>query len=342
MTLFLPARPRSGRTTGVVEMGVRESPDGATPTGADRRWGLGERELALRLPPHPASVAEARRLLTAGLRDRGRADLVDDAAIVVSELVSNAVMHAGTEIALRCLPTAHGVRVEVADGSPDLPVTPLAVGVSSISGRGLALVESVALRWGAERETGGGKTVWCELDGLRPPEPDVTPEQLLDAWVRLDDAAARPALSAPVVVTLPDMDTAALLATREHSDNLIRELKLVLLTVEGGDADSPADSGLLELARRLDAAAQEFADARRQLRSAAVRARGDHRDTVTARLSLTPEDGPAALRYLAALEEADALAGTGALLVEAASPQQRDLRRWYLQQIAMQIAGIST
>ncbi|HTW21528.1 MAG TPA: ATP-binding protein [Mycobacteriales bacterium] len=112
----------------------------------------------VRLPPHPASVGRARRFVLDELRTMGIADPNAAAELVVSELVTNAVMHAGTPITVRVERWGAGARVEVADGSHSMPGL-RAVSVASSSGRGLTLVEHFATAWGADR-TDDGKVVW--------------------------------------------------------------------------------------------------------------------------------------------------------------------------------------
>src|SRR5687768_3654860 len=73
------------------------------------------------LPPHAASVGEARRLVRAELRESGREDLIDAAERLVSELVTNALVHAGTPIEVTASVGDSGLRVEIGDGSPSLP-----------------------------------------------------------------------------------------------------------------------------------------------------------------------------------------------------------------------------
>jgi anti-sigma regulatory factor (Ser/Thr protein kinase) len=110
------------------------------------------------LPPHPASVGRARRFVRERLEELGVRDPGSDAELVVSELVTNAVMHAGTNITVRVVPAGRGARVEVADGSTELPGLRVVTAGSS-SGRGLTLVEHFSQHWGADR-TAAGKVVW--------------------------------------------------------------------------------------------------------------------------------------------------------------------------------------
>jgi len=93
--------------------------------------------LDLLLPPAPSSVAEARHRIRELLTGTGREDLVDDCVLLVSEVVTNALLHAGTDIELRAALVGTGVRVEVGDGSPHLPA-PRNYAATSGTGRGLA------------------------------------------------------------------------------------------------------------------------------------------------------------------------------------------------------------
>ena len=93
----------------------------------------------------------------------------DTVLLVVSELVTNAVLHARSEFELTVSGTDRVVRVEVSDHNPELPVWPeLPVSTTgapdeACGGRGLALVRSLAKDWGVEAHPGDGKTVWCEV-----------------------------------------------------------------------------------------------------------------------------------------------------------------------------------
>jgi anti-sigma regulatory factor (Ser/Thr protein kinase) len=109
------------------------------------------------LPPLPASVAKARRFVLSKLGQLGVSD-PGDVALVVSELVTNAVVHAGTAITVRVGPGPAGVRIEIADESRDLPGLRIP-NPGAKSGRGLLLVEHFTQAWGVE-QTPSGKVVW--------------------------------------------------------------------------------------------------------------------------------------------------------------------------------------
>lgn len=120
-------------------------------------------EQATSLPRDPASARAARRFVHDALACVDAEDLEDTVTLLVSELVTNAVVHAGSEVEVLVRLTPAAVRVEVSDASDVSPVARLA-GEEDTSGRGLGLVESLARRWGIDPSPAGGKTVWFEVD----------------------------------------------------------------------------------------------------------------------------------------------------------------------------------
>ncbi|MEU3947942.1 ATP-binding protein [Streptomyces sp. NPDC029526] len=117
------------------------------------------------LPRLPESAAPARCLVSTACAAWGLGDLAEDAALVVSELVANAVRHArkGTLRVVVERPGADLVRIGVVDFSREHPV-PRAHGPEDESGRGLVLVAHLAEDWGTD-PLPWGKRVWAELRG---------------------------------------------------------------------------------------------------------------------------------------------------------------------------------
>ncbi|MFC5851840.1 ATP-binding protein [Streptomyces chlorus] len=126
--------------------------------------------MQLEIRPDPAEVGRARRWARSRLAGSGIAadePLAETLILLVSELVTNAVVHTGCPAVLRLsLPGATAgeatVRLEVADRSCRAPV-PRCVDGDATGGRGLALVDGLADRWGWSTD-GVGKRIWCELD----------------------------------------------------------------------------------------------------------------------------------------------------------------------------------
>ncbi|MFF3500094.1 SpoIIE family protein phosphatase [Streptomyces sp. NPDC003247] len=117
--------------------------------------------------PLGRSVATARSFVRDTLQGWGFADIVDDAVVLTSELVTNAVVHAGTHADVLCLRTDDGVRIEVADRYPEREVplqgSPASMGSPDREGgRGLQLCAAIAGRWGVEY-TPTHKNVWFQL-----------------------------------------------------------------------------------------------------------------------------------------------------------------------------------
>ncbi|WP_459182245.1 ATP-binding protein [Streptomyces sp.] len=137
-------------------------------------------QVQLEVGPDPAEVGRARRWARSRLMGSGiGADepLAETLILLISELVTNAVVHTGCPAVLRMLfasaqsPERDTVRVEVADAS-DSPPCPRHAERDETGGRGLELVDGLADRWGWEPE-GHGKQIWCEIDRAALPSATV-------------------------------------------------------------------------------------------------------------------------------------------------------------------------
>jgi anti-sigma regulatory factor (Ser/Thr protein kinase) len=118
--------------------------------------------------PHPTAPREARRFVTDTLRRSGHTTaLVDYAQLAVSELATNAVIHARTQFVVAVQSSHRGVRLSVRDASPHRPVIRDRAANPS-GGRGLQVVAALAADWGVEA-TAQGKTVWAQLQPNVPP-----------------------------------------------------------------------------------------------------------------------------------------------------------------------------
>lgn len=113
----------------------------------------------------PASVREGRRFARALLKRWGLQQLDHAVTLLVSETVTNAIIHARSPVELAIAASDHDLRVEVWDNSPAEPVlVDERGGDLGPSGRGMVLVDALADRWGCDRVDGGGKVVWFELE----------------------------------------------------------------------------------------------------------------------------------------------------------------------------------
>ncbi|MDQ1724287.1 MAG: hypothetical protein QOG52_1315 [Frankiaceae bacterium] len=112
-------------------------------------------------PPTAEAPRAVRAWIRALLHDERHAPMEHTACLLVTELVTNAVLHARTPICVALELRGNGLRMSVADHSPHRP-TVRSYDTESTTGRGLHLVDVLAHRWGLE-ERPGGKAVWCEL-----------------------------------------------------------------------------------------------------------------------------------------------------------------------------------
>ncbi|WP_431783116.1 ATP-binding protein [Streptomyces chumphonensis] len=121
--------------------------------------------VVLRWDRDPRNVGKARAGLRVTLATWGLTAIEEEASLVLSELLTNAVRHAnvpGRQIETRYLLVPDGLRVEVHDACDVRPVMELPAGATT-GGWGLPLVDVLAARWGVSDRQGPGKVVWAEL-----------------------------------------------------------------------------------------------------------------------------------------------------------------------------------
>ena len=128
---------------------------------------------ALDLPSDLIAPREARAVVRDLLQRWGFRDLVDEATLIVSELVANAVEHTGSLCAMVVNRTEGSIRIEVRDTAPDARLRPRNAGSSLAErGRGLMIVSALAAAWGVDADE-QSKSVWVQLDrpGARDDRP---------------------------------------------------------------------------------------------------------------------------------------------------------------------------
>jgi anti-sigma regulatory factor (Ser/Thr protein kinase) len=108
------------------------------------------------------SAGAARRFLATTLISWKTPRYGEDAVLLLSELVANAALHARTQIGVRIELKPDCLHLAVTDGSPQQP-TMRHYSDDATTGRGLALVSALALRWGVDANPDGTKTVWAEV-----------------------------------------------------------------------------------------------------------------------------------------------------------------------------------
>ena len=147
----------------------------------------GQREVSpssdVLLPWAPSSVATARGQLSADLREAGLvADAIGDAALVLSELLSNSIRHArplpGALVQVSWALSNRSLVVSVRDGGSRTRPRASHPSPSALGGRGLAIVECLASAWGVQDST-AGVTVWAML-----PAPPCRPAGAVNGHAR--------------------------------------------------------------------------------------------------------------------------------------------------------------
>lgn len=288
--------------------------------------GQGQRQL--RLPASRASVALARAELRDLLEEAGHAEWIDTSELALSELVTNAIVHAGTEVELALRVHDDHLRGEIADGSPHAPVrrdySPLAG-----TGRGLHLVHELVDAWGVEPHA-GGKVVWFEVGS--PPRADAE----RDAGADPTRTVLPGARTGDVVrVELRNFPTVMHAAWQEHAASLLRERLLV--------GDEPDEDGTVLVAHACasDAMNLLFEQAPRQPavelpEQIMVSATEPHVSVELLEITMPL----ASLAHFDALdtmlEEAAVLADGGAMLVQPTQPEVRAFRRWLCSEVRRQ------
>jgi anti-sigma regulatory factor (Ser/Thr protein kinase) len=283
----------------------------------------------LQVNPALDGVRAARRLTSATLQALPD-DLASDAELVVTELVTNAVLHGAPPICFRVHGRRDRVRIEVVDAGKSIPLRGRG-STEGMTGRGLAVVESLCTAWGVEPAP-DGKVVWAELGkprrrtARRAARTD--PDAMRDSW-RGTDPQPR------YEIHLGWVPTELLVAAKRHIDNIVREITLMQAPSE--DAERLPS----ETVRLLVRVTEDFAEARSEIKRQALDAarRGDVFTDLT--LHLPVSAAAAGLRYLAALDEADRQARKARLLTVAAPPSHRLFREWYVRALVERLRAAS-
>jgi anti-sigma regulatory factor (Ser/Thr protein kinase) len=274
-------------------------------------------------------VRAARRLTSATLRNLP-GELSSDAELVVTELVTNAVLHGEPPISFRLRGRRDRVRVEVVDAGHSMPLRGRG-STEGMTGRGLAVVESLTTAWGVE-PADDGKVVWAELGKPRRRSARrggrIDLEALRSTW-RGKDPHPR------YEIHLGWVPTELLVAAKAHIDNIVREI--AFMQAPSDDAERLPSETIGLLARVTD----DFAEARAEIKRQALEAarRGDVFTDLT--LHLPVAASTAGLRYLAALDEADRQARAARLLTVAAPPSHRLFREWYVRALVDRLRAAS-
>ena len=281
---------------------------------------------AITVPAAPDSVGRVRRVLRATLDGAGVAEeTMDTAILLTSELVTNAVLHARTEVQVTVV-VDDGVRVEVHDHSGMLPAS-RSHALDSMTGRGLNIVGQLADDYGVELESPtasgashGGKTVWFSLSRGTTQAREPSAEHFPDVV---------PTTGPTIIVEWRGLPLLLFGVVLEHNEALMREFTLERLGDVGPTGD-PLPSPLAAAAAARARLAQSV-EAYQPLSRAQ-----QHMDVI---LRLEPRDVDALAQLLPVLGQAERLSAAGRILTQPALPEIRELREWCITEIVRQAGG---
>jgi anti-sigma regulatory factor (Ser/Thr protein kinase) len=285
------------------------------------------------LAPGPRGAAEARRWVVAVCAEIGRDDLAENAELALSEVVTNAILHARPPLSVRLRGTLEHPRVEVRDGSVDPPAMPDPTSefdtLEEITtfGRGLSIVARSSEAWGAEQRD-DGKVVWF-VPSAKGSEVGVA--GLLLGWDDDEDDLPQFPPEESLAVRLAHVPTAALQETLAHGAELRRELRLLAVAHQD---DYPVAANLSEFFSSLarDFRGQFSGEALQD----AVRAGISHID-LEIQAPLDSEERFTRLTEL--LDLADVFCRHERMLTLARTPEQEVFQSWMFGEFARQAAG---
>ena len=300
----------------------------------------------IRLAPELESVVAARRVVLDAISSWNLPERVaDDAALVVSELATNAVLHARTVFDVSVSRLGSGLRVSVADTDPTLPSPSInrpeeLLAVRSMTGRGLALVAATCDRWGCDA-VAGGKVVWAEVGTGRrrveaspPPAfpPSPVPPRLNAAAVAAGLKEVTVAAGSGRHVHLVGVPVSLLIESTRHLTDLQREMQVI-----GLDHSGPRE--LIELASTTRDIEAHIGHLREAGLADAKRAMARGESVVDFEFDV-PEDAPQQLDLLGRLlAVARTRLASRHLLTLPASEDIVAFRLWWRDEVLAQLAG---
>lgn len=305
---------------------------------------------SVELAASTASVPGARKFCRDSLGGQCSDAVLDMVELCASELVTNAVLHAGTTVRLSVELTDSAVRIAVQDSSPIAPQR-VPHSRSAATGRGLGLVSSLCQEWGSHPLPGIGKVVWCCVGLREHPEPqnswgdwDRDIAELL-AGAEASDAEASNVAAAggeptgrdetPVVlVRLLRYPVRRGVRQQEHFEALRRECQLISLSDPSERSRTP--QRLVEMAAVLNQRRAELAEPERRKLEAYLRGQ----DSVDLEYRVPPLEGVAMVRaWQQLLTEMDEYCRQEYLLTLEAPQDVVALRSWVLEEFLTQLEG---
>ncbi len=290
----------------------------------------------LHLEPVVESTPVARHWIAAHLRDLP-AEVTGCAALLTSELVTNAVLHAATPLCITLHILPDRIRVDVADGNPSFPSIK-DYGKDAATGRGLTLFNTLASNWGVQAVE-EGKIVWFEL----PVDFPVAPASVSDGSFRFDltgvtrtsrhsDAGDSPDVS----VRLLGIPVMLLQKSSEEYEALFRELRLMKERSDNAPGAPPLPERLGVLVSQIGTRFNGLGPGMDDMWQTAVDNTVEFFDWT---LELPQSAVVAVEFYDALLDEADEFGLAQRLLTLPASATSVAVRRWFLSELIGQLHG---
>ena len=291
-------------------------------------------------PPVSTSAGDARRFIRAALAEVGESGALDAAELAVSELVTNAILHAATAVQLTVEVTSTAVTVSVRDWHPRLPAQ-RHWSQTATTGRGLGLVASLSQAFGVD-PMATGKSVWFRVgrgDTLTEVPTDGGEWDVDALLAELEPPATR-------TVLLPGLPARLWAAGQQHWEAVLRELYLLVQT----DAEAilsidlvAAGRALVAMSTAVDRATAAAIDAGAPLRTLPP----GHPSPlppapalVDVELGVTPEEQPGFAALQDALDRGIELGSAGRLLIRPALPEVIALRDWACEHVLAQLHGV--
>lgn len=295
--------------------------------------------------PEPVSVRDARRMVRDFLERHGADALLDASELALSEVVTNAVLHARTPLEVTLVLEADCVlRVEVTDHSPGLPAH-RGYGAQATTGRGMDLVTALTDACGVQLDRSGGKTVWFVVGAQKLPAA----ADLQTARWAAAPGEGGPGPAGTSRVRLLGLPPTLWLAAREHHEALLRELALygAAHPQEAVPVEQLtwADRGRTWISdgvlAQLDSRSVSDALAHRALPRGHPRPARDTPPVVDVELDV-PVDAAAVFDALQeVLDTAERLAVANRLLTRPALPEIVEVRDWACDQAVSQLGGVT-
>jgi hypothetical protein len=265
------------------------------------------------------------------------AEVTGCAALLTSELVTNAVLHAATPLCVTLHILPDRIRVDVADGNPSFPSIK-EYGKEAATGRGLTLFNTLASNWGVQAVE-DGKIVWFEL----PVEFPVAPTSVSDGSFRFNLAGVtRTSLhgesgdSPEISVRVLGIPVALLQKSSEQYEALFRELRLMKERTYSAPDSPPLPERLAVLVSQIGTRFNGLGPGMDDMWQTAV---DNHVEFFDWTLDLPQSAVVAVEFYDALLDEADEFGLAQRLLTLPASPASVAVRRWFLSELTGQLHG---